>query len=146
MDLSLLPSVNASLNSASAVLLVLGYFLIRQRAITAHTVCMLGACVTSTLFLVSYLYYHYHHGSTRFQGQGAVRIFYFGLLISHTVLAVAIVPLVIRTLYFAFTSRFHRHAAIARVTLPLWLYVSVTGVVVYWMLYRMQWGQTPLAP
>ena len=96
---------------------------------------MLTACVTSVLFLVSYLYYHYHHGSTRFMGQGWVRPLYFLILISHTILAAAVPPLVIKTLYHAFRGDFVRHQRIARVTLPVWLYVSVTGVVVYWMLY-----------
>jgi putative membrane protein len=137
--MSILPSINASLNAASAVLLVVGYFLIRQRAITGHTVCMLGACGTSTLFLASYLYYHYHHGSTRFPGTGRVRILYFAILISHTILAVVIVPLVVRTLVLAFRGSFEKHKRIAKVTLPLWLYVSVTGVVVYWMLYRVRY-------
>ena len=137
MDISQLPAVNASLNAASAFLLTLGYIFIRQRAITAHTMCMLAACGTSTLFLISYLYYHYHHGSTPFPGQGAVRIFYFTILISHTVLAIVIVPLAITTLYRGLRGQFPKHVAIARVTLPLWLYVSVTGVVVYWMLYRL---------
>ena len=136
MDLSVLPSVNAALNAASAVLLVLGYTLIRRRAITAHMVTMLAACGTSTLFLISYLTYHAVHGSTRFQGTGAVRIFYFTVLTSHTILAVVIVPLVILTLTRALRGNFLRHARIARITLPLWLYVSVTGVVVYWLLYR----------
>ena len=136
MDLSVLPSVNAALNAASAVLLVLGYTLIRRRAITAHMVTMLAACGTSTLFLISYLTYHAVHGSTRFQGTGAVRIFYFTVLTSHTILAVVIVPLVILTLTRALRGNFLKHARIARITLPLWLYVSVTGVVVYWLLYR----------
>ena len=140
MELSVLPSVNAALNATSALLLILGYTLIRQRAITAHTVAMLAACGTSTLFLISYLYYHYHHGSTKFMGQGLVRAVYFTILISHTILAVIIVPLIIMTLVRAFKSDFYRHRIIARVTLPLWLYVSVTGVVVYWMLYRIQWS------
>ena len=136
MNLSVLPSVNAALNAASAVLLVLGYTLIRRRAITAHMVTMLAACGTSTLFLISYLTYHAVHGSTRFQGTGAVRIFYFTVLTSHTILAVVIVPLVILTLTRALRGNFLKHARIARITLPLWLYVSVTGVVVYWLLYR----------
>ena len=136
MDLSVLPSVNAALNAASAVLLVLGYTLIRRRAITAHMVTMLAACGTSTLFLISYLTYHAVHGSTRFQGTEAVRIFYFTVLTSHTILAVVIVPLVILTLTRALRGNFLKHARIARITLPLWLYVSVTGVVVYWLLYR----------
>ena len=139
MELSLLPSVNASLNTASTLLLIFGYFLIRQRAITGHTVCMLLACGTSTLFLVSYLYYHYHHGTTPFPGHGPIRLLYFGILISHTILAVVIVPLVLTTLFWAFRSRFEKHKAIARITLPIWIYVSVTGVVVYWMLYRVKY-------
>lgn len=137
MDFSVLPSVNAALNAASALLLVLGYIFIRQRAITAHTMTMLGACGTSTLFLISYLTYHFHHGSTAFQGPGPVRVLYFVILISHTVLAVVIVPLVLVTLWRGLTGKFAKHVRIARVTLPLWLYVSVTGVIVYWMLYRM---------
>ena len=139
MDLSIFPSINAALNTTSALLLILGYTLIRQRAITGHTICMLAACGTSTLFLISYLYYHFHHGTTRFLGTGLIRPVYFILLISHTILAVVIVPLVIMTLYRAFRSQFGRHMKIARITLPIWLYVSVTGVVVYWMLYRVNW-------
>ena len=136
MDLSILPSVNAALNFTSALFLILGYVFIRQRAITAHTMCMLAACGTSTLFLISYLYYHYHHGSTHFLGQGWIRPVYFLILISHTILAVVIVPMAITTLYRALRSQFVRHSQIARKTLPLWLYVSITGVAVYWMLYR----------
>ncbi len=139
MDLSILPSVNASLNAASALLLILGYTLIRQRAITGHTICMLAACGTSTLFLISYLYYHAHHGSTPFEGQGWIRPLYFTILISHTILAVVILPLIFVTLSRAFRSRFDKHRRIARITLPLWLYVSITGVVVYWMLYRVKY-------
>ncbi|MBI3306586.1 MAG: DUF420 domain-containing protein [Candidatus Omnitrophica bacterium] len=136
MDISLLPGVNASLNAASAVFLVLGYFFIRQRAITAHTMCMLAACGTSTLFLVSYLTYHYFHGSTRFLGTGWIRPVYFAILISHTILAVVIVPLAITTLYRGLRGRFDKHVRIAKITLPLWLYVSVTGVVIYFLLYH----------
>ena len=139
MDLSSLPSLNASLNATSALLLILGYTLIRQRAITAHTICMLTACAASTIFLCSYIYYHYHHGRTAFPGHGPIRVFYFTILISHTILAVVIVPLIIMTLVRAFKSQFAAHKIIAKVTLPLWLYVSVTGVVVYWMLYRMNY-------
>lgn len=139
MDLSILPSINASLNAASALLLVLGYTLIRQRAITGHTMCMLAACGTSTLFLISYLFYHYHHGATRFPGHGLIKVIYFAILISHTILAVLIVPLVIVTLLRAFKSQFVKHMIVARVTLPIWLYVSVTGVIVYWMLYQVKY-------
>jgi putative membrane protein len=137
LSVSDLPSVNAALNATSAVLLTLGYAFIRQRAITAHTMCMLAAFGTSTLFLVSYLTYHYFHGTTPFGGTGWVRPLYFAILISHTALAVTIVPLAIVTLYRALKGQFKRHEQIARVTLPLWLYVSITGVVVYWMLYHL---------
>lgn len=136
MELSALPAVNAALNGSSAFLLVLGYAFIRQRAITAHAMCMLGAFFTSMLFLISYLYYHYHHGATPFPGTGALRVIYFAVLISHTALAVAVLPLAIVTLYRALRGRFAKHVALARYTLPIWLYVSVTGVIVYWMLYQ----------
>lgn len=138
MDYSKLPALNAALNSASVFFLILGYVLIRQRAITGHTMSMLAACGTSTLFLISYLTYHFHHGSTPFQGQGPIRIFYFTILISHTILAVAIVPLAIKTLVRGLRGQFPQHVSIARITLPLWLYVSVTGVVIYWMLYQLK--------
>ena len=137
MELSILPAVNASLNAATAFFLVSGYILIRNKAVAAHKRVMLSACLTSALFLVSYLYYHAHHGMTRFQGQGFIRTVYFTILISHTILAVIIVPLVIITLVFALKGNFVRHKAIARVTLPLWLYVSITGVLVYWILYKL---------
>jgi putative membrane protein len=101
---------------------------------------MLSACVTSALFLISYLTYHYHTGSKPFLGQGSVRLVYFTVLISHTVLAVVIVPLVFLTLYRAFTAQWRRHRRLARWTLPMWLYVSVTGVVVYLMLYQLYPG------
>ena len=138
MDLSTLPSVNAALNATSALLLTLGYIFIRQRALTAHTMAMMAACGTSTLFLISYLTYHYHHGSTPFQGHGLIRVVYFTILISHTILAVTIVPLAITTVIRGFRSQFPKHVKIARLTLPLWLYVSVTGVVIYWMLYHLK--------
>jgi len=132
-----LPAVDATLNAASAVLLVCGYLFIRRKKIAAHRFCMLSALATSTVFLVCYLTYHYFHGVTRFAGQGAVRPFYFALLGSHTVLAAAIVPLVLGTLYRAWRQRFGQHKRLARWTLPLWLYVSLTGVAVYWMLYHL---------
>ncbi len=137
VPLSYLPGINASLNSASALLLVIGYLLIRRGRVSAHRVCMLSAFATSTLFLVSYLTYHYQVGSVPFEGRGWVRPLYFSILISHTVLAAAIVPLVLVTLVRALRGKFERHRRIARWTLPIWLYVSVTGVVVYWMLYRL---------
>ncbi len=132
-----LPAVDALLNAASAVLLALGFLFIRRKNVQAHKTCMLSAVATSTLFLACYLTYHYSHGVTRFLGQGTVRSFYFALLGSHTVLAAAIVPLVLGTLYRAFRARFDQHRRLARWTLPIWLYVSVTGVAVYWMLYRL---------
>ena len=132
---SVLPTLNAILNATSAVLLSLGYYFIRKKAVSAHKCCMLGAFATSTLFLVSYLTYHYHVGSVRFRGDGWIRSVYFTILVSHTVLAAAIVPLVLTTLQRAWRARFDKHRRIARLTLPLWLYVSVTGVVIYWMLY-----------
>lgn len=132
-----LPALDAMLNAASAVLLVCGYIFIRRKKIAAHKLCMISALATSSLFLVCYLTYHYFHGVTRFSGQGAVRPFYFALLGSHTVLAAAIVPMVLGTLYRALRQRFEQHKRLARWTLPLWLYVSITGVAVYWMLYHL---------
>lgn len=125
------------MNALSAVLLTLGFVFIRRKNILAHKVCMISAFAASTVFLACYLWYHTHHGVTRFAGQGLVRGFYFALLGSHTVLAVVIVPLVLVTLYRAWRGRFELHKRVARRTLPLWLYVSVTGVLVYWMLYHL---------
>ena len=136
-DVTDLTAVNATLNGISAVLLTAGYILIRQRRIDAHRACMLAAFATSTLFLVSYLIYHYNVGSVPFTPQGPIRVVYFATLISHIVLAAAILPLALVTLQRALGGQFARHAAIARWTLPVWLYVSVTGIAVYWMLYRM---------
>lgn len=138
--LSFLPSLNAGLNATSAFLIILGFVLIKQGAWTGHALCMCSALATSTLFLISYLIYHAFHGATPFPGQGWIRPVYFTILISHTLLAVAIVPLVLVTLIRALKSQFARHVKIARWTFPLWLYVSVTGVVIYWMLYRVSWG------
>jgi putative membrane protein len=135
--ISFLPHLNAVLNSTSALLLVNGFRFIRRGQIKAHRNCQLTALFTSMLFLISYLTYHYHHGATRFTGQGLVRPFYFILLTSHTILAVVIVPLIMITIYRAARGDFIRHRNIARWTLPLWLYVSVTGVIVYFMLYHL---------
>ena len=132
-----LPGVNATLNAISALLLSAGYVLIRRGRSGQHRACMLAACATSTLFLASYVVYHLNVGSVAFTGQGPIRIVYFTVLISHVVLAALIVPLAVVTLIRALRERFAAHAAVARWTLPLWMYVSVTGVVVYWMLYRM---------
>ena len=132
-----LPTVNAVLNAAASVLLVWGYTLIRRRRIQAHKRVMLAAFTVSVLFLVSYLVYHAQVGSVRFQKTGAIRAIYLSILLTHTVLAAAVPPLAIVTLSRALKERYDRHRRIARWTLPIWLYVSVTGVVVYWMLYRM---------
>lgn len=137
MDVTKLPTLNALLNATSAVLLIAGYLCIRRRKVTGHKICMLSAFVTSSLFLTSYLILRYYAGMTRFTGQGWIRPVYFTILTSHTVLAAGIVPLVLITLSRALRGRFDRHAQIARWTLPLWLYVSVTGVLVYWILYRL---------
>ncbi|HEY7783319.1 MAG TPA: DUF420 domain-containing protein [Pyrinomonadaceae bacterium] len=131
-----LPHLNAILNTTSAVLLISGYRFIRLGRINAHRNCQLAALGTSILFLTSYLTFHYFHGSTRFPGSGPVRTFYLAVLLSHTVLAIVIVPLVVMTVYRAAKGDFVRHKRIARITLPLWLYVSVTGVFVYLMLYQ----------
>ena len=131
-----LPTLNASLNGLAALLLAAGYVMIRRGRVNAHRACMIAAFTTSALFLVSYVIYHAGAGSKPFEGQGAIRLVYFAILISHVILAVAILPLAIVTLARALKERFERHAAIARWTLPIWLYVSVTGVVVYLMLYR----------
>ncbi|MFQ5913449.1 MAG: DUF420 domain-containing protein [Nitrospinota bacterium] len=131
-----LPALNATLNSASALLLAAGYVFIRCKSVRAHMTCMLFAFGVSILFLTSYLTYHYHVGSVRFGGQGWIRPVYFSILFTHTVLAAATLPLALITLYRAWKQKFDRHARIARWTLPIWLYVSVTGVVVYLMLYR----------
>lgn len=132
-----LPALNAFLNASSALLLATGYVLIRRGRRDAHKRVMLAALASSALFLTSYLVYHAQVGSVRFRGQGVLRTVYFTILLTHTVLAVAIVPLVATTLVPALRGRFDRHRRLARITLPLWAYVSVTGVVIYWMLYRL---------
>ena len=136
MNVSVLPTVNAVLNASAAVVIVAGLVAIRRRRVSVHRACMLTAVGLSVLFLASYLTYHAQVGSRPFTGQGWLRTLYFAILLTHTVLAALIVPLVATTLYRALRTEFVRHARLARVTLPLWLYVSVTGVVVYWMLYR----------
>ena len=132
-----LPGVNATLNAVAATLLAVGYVLIRRGRIAQHRACMLAACGASTLFLASYVVYHLNVGSVPFTREGPVRIVYFTVLITHIVLAALILPLALVTLLRALRGRFAAHVAIARWTLPIWLYVSVTGVAVYWMLYRM---------
>ena len=133
---AIFPVINASLNGASTVLLLTGRWFIAQRRIAAHKATMITAVVTSTLFLISYLYYHAHVGSVRFQGTGWSRPVYFTILISHVTLAIVIVPMAIITLSRGLGRRYPQHRAIARWTWPLWMYVSVTGVIVYFMLYR----------
>ena len=136
MSIADLPAVNATLNAIAGVLLVIGYTLIRRGRIEQHRRVMLAAFATSTLFLISYLVYHANAGSRAFEGRGAIRAVYFTILITHVVLAAAIVPMALITLSRALRARFDRHVRIARWTLPIWLYVSVTGVIVYLMLYR----------
>lgn len=140
LSINSLPTLNAVLNGTSALLLLTGFILIRNQKVQAHRVCMTAAFLTSILFLVSYLTYHFFHGATRFPGTGLIRSIYLAILISHTILAILIVPLAIRTLFLALRSRFEEHRRIARWTFPIWLYVSVTGVIVYWMLYRVDWA------
>lgn len=137
MTVADLPAVNATLNAVAATLLLFGYFEIRRGRMARHRAAMISACAASTLFLISYVTYHANAGSRRFTGDGAVRVFYFAVLISHVILAAAILPLALVTLTRALRQRFDRHAALARWTLPIWLYVSVTGVVVYFMLYHL---------
>jgi uncharacterized membrane protein YozB (DUF420 family) len=135
-----LPTLNAVLNATSAALLVLGWFLIRAGRRDAHRRAMTAAFVCSALFLASYLAYHAQVGSVRFRGTGAVRTVYFGILLTHTVLAAAVAPLAVTAFVLARRGRFETHRKLARWTLPLWLYVSVTGVAVYVMLYRLSFG------
>jgi uncharacterized membrane protein YozB (DUF420 family) len=132
-----LPHLNAALNLLSAAFLISGFFFIRSKNIKAHRVFMTGAVASSTLFLISYVIYHYQVGSVPFKGQGWIRPLYFTILLTHTILAAAVVPLVLITLIRALRERFDAHRRIARWTFPIWLYVSLTGVVVYWMLYRL---------
>ena len=136
MDLTIFPALNASLNGASAVLITTGRALIKRRQVRLHRACMIAAVASSSLFLVSYLYYHARVHSVHFPGQGWVRPVYFTILISHTILAGAVVPLVLISLNYGLREKFDRHRRIARWTYPIWLYVSVTGVVVYIMLYQ----------
>jgi uncharacterized membrane protein YozB (DUF420 family) len=137
MQLSDLPALNATLNSCVAVLLLLARPAIRAGNLSRHRALMLTATTLSAIFLVSYLTYHYHEGSTPFTGAGAIRIVYFTILISHTILAAVVAPLVITTLSFALRGQHERHRRLARFTWPMWLYVSVTGVIIYLMLYQL---------
>jgi uncharacterized membrane protein YozB (DUF420 family) len=136
LPLSSLPTVNAALNTSSAIFLLLGFAFIRRGRVLAHKTCMLSAFSCSTVFLVSYIYYHVHAGIHRFPAHGWIRPVYMTILTSHTILAVTILPLILITLYRALKTDFVRHRQIAIWTWPLWLYVSITGVVVYWLLYH----------
>jgi len=137
IDYSALPAVNAALNATSGIFLLTGYVLIKQRRITAHRNAMLAAFGSSMLFLTSYVVYHYHAGSRPFPGVGAIRLVYFVILISHVLLAIAILPLAISTLTKGLRGQYVRHKRVAKWTFPLWMYVSVTGVIVYVMLYQL---------
>ena len=134
---SSLPTINACLNATSAVFLVAGWIAIKNKRVDIHRACMGAALLCSTVFLACYLYYHFLVGSVRFEGEGLIRNVYFFILVTHVILAIAILPMVLRTVFLAIKERFEEHRWWARRTLPLWLYVSVTGVVVYWMLYRL---------
>jgi uncharacterized membrane protein YozB (DUF420 family) len=137
MEIADLPTLNASLNALASVFLVAGYVMIRSRRIDAHRRCMLSALGTSAVFLISYIVYHANAGSAPFRGTGAVRVVYFAVLIPHIILAAAILPLALVTAARGLRGDYTRHVRIARWTLPVWLYVSVTGVIVYLMLYRL---------
>ncbi len=137
MSVTDLPALNASLNALATIFLLAGYLFVRQKRVAAHRLCMIAALATSVLFLTSYVIYHANVGSRPFTGTGPIRVVYFAILISHVLLAIAIVPMVLMTVSRALAGRFDPHRRIARITWPLWMYVSVTGVVVYVMLYRM---------
>jgi putative membrane protein len=133
-DLSFLPAVNATCNALSALCLVTGYVAIRRRAVHVHRLCMVSAFALSAIFLVGYLTYHFVHGDTRYTGVGPIRVVYFLILITHIVLSITVVPLALTSFYFAFTHAWQRHRRLNRVFLPIWLYVSVTGVIIFFML------------
>jgi putative membrane protein len=138
LDVSFLPPINATLNATAAVLLSAGWLAIRRGARRAHAALMISAFAASALFLVCYLVYHYVHGDSRFGGHGALRAAYLLILASHVVLSATVIPLALTAFWFAFRGAFGRHKKVTRVLLPIWLYVSVTGVVVYWMLYQLR--------
>jgi len=133
-DLAFLPAVNASLNALAAVFLVAGWFLVRARRLVAHRNAMIAAFVSSALFFTSYVVYHYAHGDTKYAGAGAIRVVYLLILATHILLSMSVVPLALTALWFAYKRRFDRHKRVTRVLLPIWLYVSVTGVVIFFML------------
>lgn len=137
MTIADLPALNATLNAIASLFLLAGFVFIRRRDIARHRFCMLAAFITSALFLTSYLIYHYHAGSRPFPHQGPIRLVYFTILISHILLAIAIVPMVLVTMSRGLGGHIPQHRAIAKWTWPIWMYVSVTGVLVYLMLYQM---------
>ena len=141
-DLRFLPPVNASLNALAASLLCAGYIAVRRRALRMHKYLMVSAFAASTLFLVCYLAYHFVHGDTKYQGTGPIRGVYFAILITHILLSMSVVPLALTTFYFAYKASFVKHRKVAKVTLPIWLYVSVTGVIIFFMLR----GSAPAVP
>ena len=136
MSLRMLPTLNAILNATSGILIIIGYVMIRRGKINAHRACMIGAVTASIIFLISYLIYHFNVGATRFAGTGWSRPFYFTVLVLHTILAVVLAPVVVVTLRRALKGDFKRHRKIARWTFPMWISVSITGVLVYFMLYH----------
>ncbi len=133
-DLSFMPGVNATLNATSATLLVLGFGAVRSGRREVHKRLMVAAFAASAVFLVGYVLYHYAHGDTQYQGEGTIRIVYFTILITHVLLSIVMLPMILTTFYLAARERFATHKRLARWTLPIWLYVSVTGVVIYFML------------
>jgi len=137
IDYSIFPPLDASLNGTTAILLLIGHRFIKHGAVARHRATMIAAFTTSSIFLACYLYYHFHVGSVHFRGTGWVRPLYFSILISHTVLAAVVVPMILTTLTLALTDKFDRHRRLARWTYPIWMYVSVTGVIVYLMLYKL---------
>jgi len=137
VDYSIFPPIDATLNGTTAILLAIGHSFIKRGAVAKHRATMIAAFVVSSVFLACYLYYHFHVGSVRFQGTGWVRPLYFSILISHTVLAAVVVPMILITLTLGLTNKFDRHRRLARWTYPIWMYVSVTGVIVYLMLYKL---------
>lgn len=139
IGISDLATVNAGLNATAAVLIGAGFYFIKRKNIRAHKVCMAAAMAVSAVFLTSYLIYHYNVGSVRFTKQGWIRNVYFPLLLTHTVLAAVVLPMVLRTVFLATKGHFQNHVRIARWTFPIWMYVSITGVIVYVMLYSPPW-------
>lgn len=139
METSNLPAVNAVFNLLSTICLLSGYYFIKKtpRDEKRHKICMFSALVFSTIFLVGYLTYHYHHGSTKFPDLGWVKTAYLIILIPHIILAAVMVPMIVMTFFYALSGKFEKHKKLARITFPIWMYVSVTGVIIYLMLYQL---------